>query len=85
MDLSDCHLINLSIKKFKISFVLNVKYYSYTDIADSGYTCICTCRRVHPLVPVPFAVSSYTVYSTNRSLFRYTINIVYHLTTFLKD
>lgn len=40
MDLSDCHLINLSIKKFKISFVLNVKYYSYTDIADSGYTCI---------------------------------------------
>lgn len=34
MDLSDCHLINLSIKKFKISFVLNVKYYSYTDIAD---------------------------------------------------
>lgn len=34
MDLSDCNLINLSIKKFKISFVLNVKYYSYTDIAD---------------------------------------------------
>lgn len=49
MNLSDCNLINLSIKKFKISFVLNAKYYSYTDIADSGYTCICTCRRVHPL------------------------------------
>lgn len=34
MNLSDCNLINLSIKKFKISFILNVKYYSYTDIAD---------------------------------------------------
>lgn len=34
------------------------------------------------MVPVTFAVPSYTVYSTNRGLFRYTINIVYHLTTF---
>lgn len=42
MNLSDCNLINLSIKKFKISFVLNAKYYSYRDIADNGYRCICT-------------------------------------------
>lgn len=85
MDFFDCYLINLSIKKFKIFFVLNVKYYSYIDIVDSGYICICICWRVYLLVFVFFVVLSYIVYFINRSLFRYIINIVYYLIMFLKD